>query len=169
MDETWFFIKKPLLSVEIFVSWGWKMKFLKNKTYLFARIASETHEDYISVVLFVSVGCALQGKIQLAKESWHDIVMVHHLMETAAQSARLASMLCPCFAHVVQSTPWERFRNHQPPFFLILILIFLRWGCWFALLFCFVCFSFSRFPGRCSYSVLFERFWIMLSFLCFTH
>lgn len=138
VDETWFFIKKPLLSVEIFVSWSWKMKFLKNKTYLFACIASETHEDYISVVLFVSVGCALQGKIQLSKESWHDIGMVHHLMETAAQSARLASMLCPCFAHVVQSTPWERFRNHQPPFFFDFDFNFLevRMLVCFIVLFC---------------------------------
>lgn len=45
------------------------MEFLKTKTYLFAYIVSETHGDYISVVLFVFVGCALQGKMQLPKES----------------------------------------------------------------------------------------------------
>lgn len=104
VDETWFFIKKPLLSAEIFVSWCWKMKFLKNKTYLFPYIASGTHGDYISFVFFVSVGCALQGKTQLSKGPWHDIVMVHPLMEVAAQRACLTSVLCPCFAHVVQST-----------------------------------------------------------------
>lgn len=43
------------------------MKFLKTKTYLFADIASETHGDYVSVVLFVLVGCVLQGKMQLSK------------------------------------------------------------------------------------------------------
>lgn len=69
----------------IFVSWGWKMKFLKTKACLFTCIASETHRDYISVVLFVLVGCALQGKMQLPSGSWYDIVMVHHLMEIAAQ------------------------------------------------------------------------------------
>ena len=101
-----FSLKKHLLSVEIFVSWGWKMKFLKTKTYLFAYIASETHGDYISVVLFVLVGCALQGKMQLSNESWYDIVIVHHLMEITAQIQRacLDSMLCSCFTHAVRRT-----------------------------------------------------------------
>lgn len=43
------------------------MKFLVNKTYLFAYVASETHGDYISVVLFVLVGCARQGKTALKR------------------------------------------------------------------------------------------------------
>lgn len=79
-----------LLSVEIFVSSGWRMTFLKTKTYLFAYIASETHGDYISVVLFVLVGCALQGKMQLPNKSWYDIVIVHHLMEIAVQIQSLS-------------------------------------------------------------------------------
>lgn len=146
------------------------MKFLKTKTYLFADIASETHGDYVSVVLFVLVGCVLQGKMQLSKGPWRGIVMVHPIMEIAARRACLARVMCPCFAHVVQSTEHHDTVSETSSlhFFCILSLNFLKWGCWIALLFCFVCFSFSWFPGRCCYSLL-EHFWIMLSFLCFAH
>lgn len=51
-------LKKDLFSVGIFGFWGWKMKFLKTKIYLFACVAV-THGDYISGVLFVLEGCVL--------------------------------------------------------------------------------------------------------------
>lgn len=71
--------------MEVLFSWGWNTKFLKTKTYTFAYIAPETDGDYISVVLFVFMGCALEGKMQIPSESWDAIVMVHNLIEITMQ------------------------------------------------------------------------------------
>lgn len=113
-----------------------KWNFWKTQ-HSFPYIASGTHGDYISIVFFVLVGCALQEKMQLSKGPWHDIVMVHPLLEIAAQRACLVSVLCPCFARCpVYRASWQCFRDYQTPLFLILIIIFLKWGCCIALLFC---------------------------------
>lgn len=101
-----FLIKKKNLSVEVLVSWGWNIEFLKTKTYPFAYFAPEAERDYISVVLFVFMGCALEGKMQIPSESQDDIVMVHNLLEIAVQLQRVSpeSSLHSYSTNAVQST-----------------------------------------------------------------
>lgn len=85
--------------------------------------------------------------------------------------ACLDSMLCSCFTHAVRA-PWQCFRNHQPPLFLILILIFLRWGCWFGFFFLTFFFiladSLVGTATQCHLSFL-ESCFPFLLVLCFPH